>query len=261
MTIQNLDTIVNSLEKRILKAVEKSNNKYQENFQSVIKSLSSNIEILNANMTDLLKIRDVERFKKTQDDITFVSMMTEVSTNITSIINKVGGLENKITEVEGKVVLIQDKINVNGDVEQLKNIVGALPCQVDHDLYAKIAKFNSAYAHFDVGKHIFLILDNKGNIVLTNSKCEEILGKTHTELIGLNWIENFVPEEDKSRVTDILNTIANGDTSTVAEVTNKIIGKTGLANIKWRNNVVRDNGSGILATIGIGEIIESKRES
>ena len=123
---------------------------------------------------------------------------------------------------------------------------------MDSDIYSRVLRFNNSY--YETGENIFLILNDRGEVVLINEKGSQLLGMSRDEIRGKNWIENFIPDDDKPRVSNILSEIFTGQLSSHEYVVNNIIGANGILSIKWRNNIIKDNGSGVIATISIGEI-------
>ena len=229
--IKSLDTFINAVEK----AVEEKIITHTKDINSSIEAMSSNISILNQNMSELLKDKEVRATQRGYDDVAYATMMTEMQQNYNFTIDKVSKLENT--------------------VDDIKRIIEARPCVADNDLYERVVRFNRAY--LDTGNNIFLILDKEGKILLTNTKTCQILGRRYEDLIGITWIDNFVPEDEHPALIEAFQAALSGNIGKHSARKNKIITPTGLKSVKWQNNIIKDNGSGVIAVISIGVIDES----
>ena len=98
--------------------------------------------------------------------------------------------------------------------------------------------------------------NKSGNIVFCNKHLADILGYERTELIGMNWVDNFVPDILKTQFNNWLET-----GNFYAQHTSPIICRNGKQRvISWKNTVINDEFGAITETTSIGEdITEIKR--
>ncbi len=108
---------------------------------------------------------------------------------------------------------------------------------------------------------IVMILDAQGTIEMINPAGCNILGTTKKELIGKNFVENFLPKEIKKDVKDVFHSILSGNIADVKEHKNKIIDTKGKEHlIAWTNNYITDEDGVITSVITSGIDITNEEE-
>ncbi|TWR29061.1 PAS domain S-box protein [Mucilaginibacter pallidiroseus] len=100
-------------------------------------------------------------------------------------------------------------------------------------------------------------LDAKGNIIFCNKYLANLLGYTPTELLGMNWMNNFVPKD--------LSEVINGwfkNNIIKAHYVNPVICKNGEERIiSWQNTVSFDEYGNVKETTSIGEDITLEQKA
>lgn len=125
-----------------------------------------------------------------------------------------------------------------------------------------IAERDRAQTYLDLVGVIIIALDQTGAINLINRKGCNLLGLTEHELLGKNWINNFIPEEDRQKIQHVFNQIMIGQVSTVEYHENTIRTTHGqLRNIAWHNTVVRDSRHLITGLLSSGEDITNRKHT
>jgi PAS domain S-box-containing protein len=108
---------------------------------------------------------------------------------------------------------------------------------------------------------VVVMLDKNACITQINKKGCNILGYTEKELIGMNWIENIIAQEDhglmKKKFEEIINSnIVNND-----YFENSLITKDKkIVTIGWHNTVIKDSNGAIVSTLSVGEDITEKKK-
>ena len=126
-----------------------------------------------------------------------------------------------------------------------------------------------AQTYFDIAAVLFVAFDREGRATMINRTGCETLGLPKDEIIGKSWVENFVPEQEREFVYNVLRDIYSGAIKPTDINANGIItANNEIRQIEWRNVVLRDvNGelSGVLsAGVDVTElrkINEALRES
>ncbi len=67
-----------------------------------------------------------------------------------------------------------------------------------------------AQAYLDLSALILLDLGNDGQVRFINPRGAEIVGFPEEEIVGKNWIENFVPVSARHVVQEVFRSIASG---------------------------------------------------
>jgi PAS domain S-box-containing protein len=107
-------------------------------------------------------------------------------------------------------------------------------------------------------KLIAINLDIQGNLTFCNSHFLEVTGWTKEEVIGKNWMENFVPPDVAIYLRKVLLESALGG-KIPQHYENMIITRKGeLRLISWNNTLLRDNHGVVNAIASIGEDITEK---
>ncbi|MCX7833567.1 MAG: ATP-binding protein [Ignavibacteria bacterium] len=106
-----------------------------------------------------------------------------------------------------------------------------------------------------------LILDVNGNVVFCNNFLLKITGWTKEEIINKNWFENFLPEDERSKVWEMFNSnIKNG--TIISHFENAILDFTGRKRIiSWNNTILKDINGDIIGVASIGEDITDRKEA
>lgn len=122
------------------------------------------------------------------------------------------------------------------------------------------AEKNRAQMYLDMAFDIFVALDLDGNITLINKTGCDILGSTEDKLIGLNWFDNFVPEDDKIgarlEFKETIKGLNGQHIRTWTNFINTMIGEKRV--IRWKNKPVVDLNGNIVGTFSSGDDITNE---
>jgi len=140
------------------------------------------------------------------------------------------------------------------DMTQQKRGVGGISRDITQRKQTEaivIQERDRAQTYFDIAAILFVAFDPQGNVTMINHTGCETLGLSKEEILGKQWVDRFVPEEDRAGVYDIMRRIYEGTILSTDINENGIINARGeVRQIEWRNTVLRDvNGkmSGVLS--------------
>jgi len=132
-----------------------------------------------------------------------------------------------------------------------------------------IQERDRAQTYFDIAAVLFIAYDRDGNVTMINRAGCNTIGLPKEQLIGKQWVENFVPESEREGVYEVFREIYGGkiDLNDIHE--NGILNiNQEIRQIEWRNTLLRNvNGevTGILsAGVDVTELkktIQALRES
>ncbi|HRX42145.1 MAG TPA: PAS domain-containing protein, partial [Clostridia bacterium] len=109
---------------------------------------------------------------------------------------------------------------------------------------------------------IIVMLDTDGNITFLNKKGTITLGCTLEDVLGVNWINTFIPDKDKKRISKVRQEIYDRKTDKWQTVENALLTMTGEERIiRWNNAVIRNEMGDVTGTISSGEDITDIRLS
>ena len=130
--------------------------------------------------------------------------------------------------------------------------------QAEIELRAEKAKLEK---YFDVIGIIALVLGIKGEIFLLNKKGCEMLGYQPNEVIGKNWITDFLSKDKKAKPGNFLGGLLKDGTDTVY-FEHSVFTKDGKEkNITWGSIPIRDEAGNIQAFMCAGEDVTILRQA
>ncbi len=102
-----------------------------------------------------------------------------------------------------------------------------------------------------------ITLDKDANVVFCNKHLADLVGYTQTEIIGMNWMKNFVPDDLQEF---LLGWFENNTVN--AHFVNPIICRNGERRImSWQNTVSYDENGNLKGTTSIGEDITDQQKA
>ena len=122
---------------------------------------------------------------------------------------------------------------------------------------------NRAQKYLNIAGSIIISMNAKGDLVLINQKGLTVLGYTHEEAIGKNWINHFLPTSIRGEVKDVFNNLMQGKVEPFEYHENPILTKNGSERtIAWYNTLVQDGNGRNIGILSSGQdITELKRGS
>ncbi|APH39670.1 PAS domain S-box protein [Methanohalophilus halophilus] len=145
------------------------------------------------------------------------------------------------------------------------NVAGIIGSMLDiSDLKAKEKELREEKERtgecLDAAEVIFVVLDPEGRVTFSNQKTSELLGFPKNEIIGKNWIDNFIPPEYKEPVRQVLSGIESGKIEIVQGYENPVITSDNEERIiEWHNSVLRDYNGKVESIIASGlDVTERK---
>ena len=118
----------------------------------------------------------------------------------------------------------------------------------------------TAQSYLDIVGVMIVILDANKDVILINRRGSEILGYKTEEIIGKNWIENFVPQRLKNEVDDTANAILLQQEFSFSTCENSVISQNGDERlISWNNTPIFDNKGNVTGILTSGEDITERK--
>ncbi len=118
-----------------------------------------------------------------------------------------------------------------------------------------------AQMYLDIVGVMVVALNSKGEITLLNQKGLESLGYEEEEVIGKNWFDLMIPEEQRAETREVFSLLMDGKTGPIDKFENNVKSKTGeIILISWQNTPLRDENGCIVGTLSSGEDITEERK-
>ncbi|MDD5051287.1 MAG: CHASE domain-containing protein [Sulfuricurvum sp.] len=119
----------------------------------------------------------------------------------------------------------------------------------------------TAQNYLDIVDVLIVVLDTNKNVKLINRRGCEILGYTFDEIIGKNWINNFLPKRFQEEVNNVSKRLELSD-KTAYYYENPVLTKDGDERIiAWHNTPLFDQNNKFIGILCSGEDITEIREA
>lgn len=115
--------------------------------------------------------------------------------------------------------------------------------------------------YLDIAGVLFIVLDTNGVVKRINPRGCEILGYEENEIVGKEFISNFIPEHLRNETQRLFSGIVTGETVHTLGVEWDILTKSGEnRTLLWQYSIIRDEEGNITGLLGSGEDITARKE-
>ncbi|MFP4185363.1 MAG: MASE3 domain-containing protein [Thermoplasmata archaeon] len=116
--------------------------------------------------------------------------------------------------------------------------------------------------YLDLAGSIIVALDRGGKVTLINRRGCEILGRSKEDIVGKNWFENFVPEEDREGLKQLHEKLMSGKVEVRKRFENPVIAKDGEERIiSWYNTILKNGEGNIIRSLSSGIDITHRKKA
>jgi len=149
-----------------------------------------------------------------------------------------------------KTILSRLAQNLNNMLEHVDRAEGALRKERD-----------KAQKYLDVAGVMFIVITADQRLRHINKKGCQILGYQEDEIVGKNWFDIFIPEQDRENTKAVFNKLLAGEVKLAEYYESPILTKNGEERvISWHNTILRDEQGKISAILGSGEDITERKQ-
>ncbi|QEC74946.1 PAS domain-containing hybrid sensor histidine kinase/response regulator [Mucilaginibacter ginsenosidivorax] len=100
-------------------------------------------------------------------------------------------------------------------------------------------------------------LDKNGNVIFCNKYLTKLLGYSQAEIVGMNWMDNFIPHDLKNFMHNWFK-----NNAVEAHFINPIICRNGEERVmSWQNTIILDENGDLRETTSIGEDITEQQKA
>ena len=157
---------------------------------------------------------------------------------------------------DASISLIRDErgdtigfVGIDRDITQQKNN--------EKEIIQQKAK---AERYLNLAGVMFIGLNSSGSVEIANQKACNILEISQKDIIGLNWFDNFIPDDKTAYVKGIFKKLMNGEVEPIEYIEEKVKTWSGKEkDIAWHNSIIRSDRDKIIGTLSSGEDITEKR--
>jgi PAS domain S-box-containing protein len=106
---------------------------------------------------------------------------------------------------------------------------------------------------------IVVALDKSGRIEMINDRGCRLLGRTSEELLGCEWVKDFVAEDEQDEVREFLEELASGAHNEAERMQYRIVGRDREKRaITWQSTNVRDEHGTVTGILSSGDDITDR---
>ncbi|MBD3313146.1 PAS domain S-box protein [Candidatus Woesearchaeota archaeon] len=116
--------------------------------------------------------------------------------------------------------------------------------------------------YLNLSQVIMLAVDSDFKVKLINQKGADILGYKKSDIIGKDWISNFIPKEYREQLRQYGNELLSGKRDPMDYNENPVLTKKGEQRlIGWHNTVIRDDEGNFVSHLSSGQDITDKKRA
>ncbi len=120
----------------------------------------------------------------------------------------------------------------------------------------------TAELYLDMAGSIFVNIDIRERIIMMNHKGLTLLGYTRDEVIGKNWFDLCIREEERDKIRHVFRKIINKEADYPEHFENVIVAKDGKEiTLSWQNTYLKDDNNRIVSVLSSGIDITHRIES
>jgi diguanylate cyclase (GGDEF)-like protein/PAS domain S-box-containing protein len=119
-----------------------------------------------------------------------------------------------------------------------------------------------AQEYLNIAGVMIVVLDENGEVTLINKKGCEIIGKNEEDIIGKNWFDNFVPQDEIEIVKQVFKSVFINNSNLASKYENSIINDKGEERIiSWYNEVLKNSDGEIIGVLSSGEDVTEMKNA
>ena len=121
---------------------------------------------------------------------------------------------------------------------------------------------DKAQQYLNIAETLILAIERDGTVSLINQKGCSILGYAEEDILGRNWFDHFLPEDQRDAIRELFDEIVKGRRQMVEQYENPVLAKDRrLRLISWHNSLVRDESGTISGMLCSGEDITDRKSA
>ncbi len=118
-----------------------------------------------------------------------------------------------------------------------------------------------AQTYLDTAGTVIIAFDKNLKITMTNRKACEVLETREEDLIGKDWVREFIPKRDRKHIKSYLNNLLDGKVSPDVKEEGSVLTPSGEKIIEWYDAVLRDATGNVVGIISAGPEITDRKKA
>jgi diguanylate cyclase (GGDEF)-like protein/PAS domain S-box-containing protein len=121
------------------------------------------------------------------------------------------------------------------------------------------AERDRAQSYLDVAGAMIVVLDVRGEILLINRKGCSVLQRSEDELLGADWFELAVPDQERGTLRTGFEQLMRGEAPLVERLESAVVTQGGeLRTIAWHHTLLHDADGAVAGTLSSGEDVTER---
>jgi len=118
----------------------------------------------------------------------------------------------------------------------------------------------TAQMYLDIAAATFVLINEDETVQLINQHGAALLGKNEKEIVGTNWFDNYIPEENREEMRRVFHSIMDPNKEGIDYYENGILTANGETRLlAWSNTVIHEADGRPVATLSSGTDITDQR--
>ncbi|MFH1440470.1 MAG: ATP-binding protein [Candidatus Omnitrophota bacterium] len=119
-----------------------------------------------------------------------------------------------------------------------------------------------AQLYLDIAPAIIVIIGVDRKVKLINNAGCKLLGYKENEIIGKDWFDNFIIDEEKEKVRKVFDMLVSDNGGSCGEFENYILARNGVKKIvSWNSTILKDENGRIQACLSAGRDISQCKKA
>ena len=124
------------------------------------------------------------------------------------------------------------------------------------------AERDRAQRYLDVAGTMIVVLDAKGKILLINRKGCSVLQRAEEELLGTDWFQIAVPEQERMGLRSGFDQLMRGEAPLVERLESAVVTQGGeVRTIAWHHTILHDADGAVAGTLSSGEDVTERHRA
>lgn len=205
---------------------------------------------------------DIELVKVKMQEAAALKSTQMVEFRIVKPDRTIGYINSSIMPIYNELGELQKYIGINNDItteKENKIRLELVKKELEKSNTTLKIQSEKLQYYFDTLSAIVVSLNKEGIVVTVNKSACELFGYEREEMIGKDYLKNFLPSITKEKTIDIFHQIMNEKKSEKDYLENWVLCKDGTKRlISWKTSYSRDEQGEVIGTISYGEDITFK---
>jgi len=259
-TIDNV-TKLREAEQALIDSEEKYKTLVESAPDAIAIHIDGKLVFVNSAAVKLLQAKNKEQLIGMNiNKIVHPEILEEVKSRVISILKgekHFYTIEEKYVTIKGKDIDVEvTATRINFENQKALQVIIRDVSERKRAQEQIVKERNMAEKYLESADIMMLVLDKNGKITMINSKGAKILGYSKKYIIGKNWFDYFIPDEEVKNVKRFFKKAVSGELISLEYYQNRVKCRYNkIRTVGWYNNFIKDENGLVKEVISSGEDI------